>query len=140
MRCGQCAVVSSSGHLVNKSRGHEIDSAQCVFRMNASPTIGYEDDVGARTTARVIGHVNMLLLNASREMQQEIFINETSRPEKIIIPWLYAADKVNKDTNTYYKIAKKFSKTFSEVELYLLTPEKVKLANQLFKVETGLTT
>ncbi|XP_071799884.1 uncharacterized protein [Asterias amurensis] len=140
MRCSQCAVVSSSGHLINKTRGREIDSAQCVFRMNSSPTIGYEDDVGAKTTVRVIGHVNMMVLNTSRELQQEIFINQSSRPDKVIIPWLYSADKVDKATNVYYKIAQNFSKTFPNVEMYLLTPEKVKLADELFKVETGLTT
>ncbi|XP_038048522.1 beta-galactoside alpha-2,6-sialyltransferase 2-like [Patiria miniata] len=139
LHCGRCSVVSSSGHLINQSRGRDIDSAQCVLRMNSAPTVGYEDDVGARTTVRVIGHVNLLVLNSSREYQHEIFVNRTSRADKIVIPWLHSI-RLNKETNLYYKIAQNFSKTFPEVEFYFLTPEKSKMAEEIFKSETGLTT
>ncbi|XP_022087679.1 uncharacterized protein LOC110977683 [Acanthaster planci] len=139
LRCGRCSVVSSSGHLINQSRGRDIDSAQCILRMNSAPTAGYEDDVGARTTVRVIGHVNLLVLNSSRESQEEIFVNPTSRADKIVIPWLHSY-RLNKESNIYYKIAKNFSKSFPDVEFYFLTQEKSKMAEEIFKSETGLTT
>lgn len=138
MRCSQCALVSSSGHLVNTSAGAEIDSYPCVLRMNSAPVRGYENDVGRRTTIRIMGHVNLKVLNASNELQDELLINSTTRAEKIIVPWLYNV-KVNQATDMYYKSARNLSSIYPHVEFYLLTPDKMKIAESLFQTETGLT-
>ena len=50
-----CAVVGSSSNLLNSSYGGTIDQAEAVFRMNAAPTEGFENDVGSRTDYRVGG-------------------------------------------------------------------------------------
>ncbi len=50
--CDTCAIVSSSGNLINSSAGVEIDSHQCVFRMNHHASLNYERDVGNKTTYR----------------------------------------------------------------------------------------
>ena len=51
---GSCAVVASSG-LMNGSRlGEAIDAHDVVLRMNAAPTKGHEDDVGSKTTLRLV--------------------------------------------------------------------------------------
>ena len=49
-----CAVVGSAGHLLNSSLGRDIDAHEMVMRFNEAPTAGFERDVGARTTHRLL--------------------------------------------------------------------------------------
>ena len=53
LNCNSCALVSSSGMLLGNNAGAQIDSADCVFRLNSVPTLGFEEDVGSKTTVRV---------------------------------------------------------------------------------------
>ncbi|XP_031668334.1 CMP-N-acetylneuraminate-beta-galactosamide-alpha-2,3-sialyltransferase 1 [Oncorhynchus kisutch] len=53
-RHGSCAVVGNSGNLKGSYYGALIDSSDVVIRMNKAPTSGYEEDVGKRTTYRVM--------------------------------------------------------------------------------------
>lgn len=50
---GSCAVVGSSGMILNSSFGQEIDKHDVVIRMNKAPVHGYEKHVGGFTTIRV---------------------------------------------------------------------------------------
>jgi len=47
------AIVGSSDLLSDSGSGAEIDSFEDVVRFNRAPTIGYENDVGSKTTVRV---------------------------------------------------------------------------------------
>ncbi|GAB6026656.1 ST6 beta-galactosamide alpha-2,6-sialyltransferase [Chamberlinius hualienensis] len=49
-----CAVVSSAGSLYKASLGKLIDSHDAVLRFNSAPTEGYENDVGSKTTFRIL--------------------------------------------------------------------------------------
>ncbi|XP_044290167.1 CMP-N-acetylneuraminate-beta-galactosamide-alpha-2,3-sialyltransferase 2 [Varanus komodoensis] len=48
--CRRCAVVGNSGNLQGSSYGREINGHDFVMRMNQAPTVGFEADVGSRTT------------------------------------------------------------------------------------------
>lgn len=54
LNCHSCAVVTNSADLYRSNAGSVIDSSDCVIRLNVAPTIGYEDDVGGKTTVRVV--------------------------------------------------------------------------------------
>mmetsp|Transcript_29029 Transcript_29029/g.52882 ORF Transcript_29029/g.52882 Transcript_29029/m.52882 type:complete len:300 (-) Transcript_29029:46-945(-) len=47
-----CAVVSSSGALLDHLHGADIDSHDIVLRFNGAPTLGYEEHVGGKTEIR----------------------------------------------------------------------------------------
>ncbi|XP_061110317.1 CMP-N-acetylneuraminate-beta-galactosamide-alpha-2,3-sialyltransferase 1-like [Conger conger] len=53
-RCRTCAVVGNSGNLNGSDYGALIDSNDFIIRMNKAPILGYEKDVGNRTTHRVM--------------------------------------------------------------------------------------
>ncbi|XP_061109795.1 CMP-N-acetylneuraminate-beta-galactosamide-alpha-2,3-sialyltransferase 1-like [Conger conger] len=52
-RCRTCAVVGNSLNLIGSNYGVLIDSNDFIIRMNAAPILGYEKDVGNRTTHRI---------------------------------------------------------------------------------------
>ena len=54
LKCNTCALVGSSGMLLGSNAGSQIDSADCVFRLNSAPTLGFEKDVGSKTSVRVL--------------------------------------------------------------------------------------
>ena len=49
-----CAVVSSSGALAASHHGAEIDAHDAVFRFNSAPTAGFQEQVGSKTTFRIL--------------------------------------------------------------------------------------
>ncbi|XP_042590004.1 ST3 beta-galactoside alpha-2,3-sialyltransferase 8 [Cyprinus carpio] len=49
-QCRKCAVVGNSGNLLKSKYGALIDSHPIVIRMNKAVTVGFEEDVGNRTT------------------------------------------------------------------------------------------
>ncbi|XP_070616680.1 CMP-N-acetylneuraminate-beta-galactosamide-alpha-2,3-sialyltransferase 2 [Erythrolamprus reginae] len=48
--CRRCAVVGNSGNLRGSGYGHDINGHDFIMRMNQAPTVGFEADVGSRTT------------------------------------------------------------------------------------------
>jgi hypothetical protein len=58
-----CAMVSNSGALIGSHLGQDIDSHDIVLRFNNAPTIDYIEDVGNKTTIRILN--SQLILNDS---------------------------------------------------------------------------
>ncbi|NP_001303812.1 CMP-N-acetylneuraminate-beta-galactosamide-alpha-2,3-sialyltransferase 2 isoform X1 [Latimeria chalumnae] len=48
--CRRCAVVGNSGNLHGSGYGKAIDMHDFIMRINQAPTVGFEADVGSRTT------------------------------------------------------------------------------------------
>lgn len=61
-----CAVVGSSGVLRNSSWGERIDSHSAIFRLNNAPVVGYEDDIGSRTTIRMLHDYHFTSTNSGK--------------------------------------------------------------------------
>ncbi|PNI54953.1 ST6GAL1 isoform 19, partial [Pan troglodytes] len=51
---GRCAVVSSAGSLKSSQLGREIDDHDAVLRFNGAPTANFQQDVGTKTTIRLM--------------------------------------------------------------------------------------
>ncbi|XP_038047877.1 alpha-N-acetyl-neuraminyl-2,3-beta-galactosyl-1,3-N-acetyl-galactosaminide alpha-2,6-sialyltransferase-like [Patiria miniata] len=138
MQCSKCAVVSSSGHLINSSLGREIDSTPCVFRMNNAPVTGYETDVGSRTTVRSIGHVNLeKSFGDNEEASREMLTDNRTRASVVLINWM-SKTKIKKFISKEYRFALLLAHLFPDVKFYSFTRDKMISSEALFKNYTGL--
>ncbi|XP_078525171.1 beta-galactoside alpha-2,6-sialyltransferase 1-like [Lissotriton helveticus] len=75
-----CAVVSSAGSIQRSSLGKEIDGHDAVLRFNSAPVLRYADDVGTKTTLRLINSKVM----ASKSYR---FLNDTLYTDGILVAW-----------------------------------------------------
>jgi len=125
--CHQCAIVTSSSHLLGTHLGAEIDQAECTIRMNDAPTTGYEADVGNKTTFRVVAHSSIYrVLKRPQE-----FVNKT--PETVLIFWGPPA-KMQKGL---LKIIQRVGASFPNMTAYVVSPHRMKQFDELFRGETG---
>ncbi|XP_019727755.1 alpha-N-acetylgalactosaminide alpha-2,6-sialyltransferase 6 isoform X2 [Hippocampus comes] len=132
-RCHHCALVSSSSHVLGTQAGEEIDSSECVIRMNDAPTTGYEADVGKRTTLRVVAHSS--LYRVVRRPNEFMVVGAES--QRTIIFW-GPPNKMTKDSKaTVYRAIQRISSTYKEVPCFTVAPEKMRRFDKLFQLETG---
>ncbi|XP_077161746.1 alpha-N-acetyl-neuraminyl-2,3-beta-galactosyl-1,3-N-acetyl-galactosaminide alpha-2,6-sialyltransferase isoform X2 [Paroedura picta] len=129
--CHQCAVVSSSGQMLGSHSGKEIDDKECVLRMNQAPTQGYEDDVGARSTIRVVSHTSIPLL-----LRNQSYFFRQAR-DTIYVIWgptkLMSREKVG----MVYRTLLKVKEMYPSLQLYTLTERMMGHCDDLFRDETG---
>ncbi|CAL9682190.1 unnamed protein product [Knipowitschia caucasica] len=129
--CDRCALVSSSGQMLGSGAGEEIDTNECVIRMNNAPTVGYETDVGGRTSVRVVSHTSVPLLIKHEHYYFRQSANATYvfwGPERNM-----RQDGKGRVFNALLKIAKKYP----EAKLYAVTSEKIQYCDNVFQNETG---
>ncbi|XP_030817251.1 alpha-N-acetyl-neuraminyl-2,3-beta-galactosyl-1,3-N-acetyl-galactosaminide alpha-2,6-sialyltransferase isoform X1 [Camarhynchus parvulus] len=129
--CRQCAIVSSSGQMLGSQLGQAIDGQECVLRMNHAPTAGYEQDVGARSTIRVVSHTSVPLLLGN----QPYFFQQSQ--ETLYFIW-GPAKKMNREKmgSTYQALVKVMEK-YPQLQIYTLTEEKMTYCDDVFQNETG---
>ncbi|XP_072310691.1 alpha-N-acetyl-neuraminyl-2,3-beta-galactosyl-1,3-N-acetyl-galactosaminide alpha-2,6-sialyltransferase isoform X2 [Eucyclogobius newberryi] len=131
MYCSHCALVSSSGQMLGAAVGEEIDTNECVIRMNNAPTVGYEEDVGSRTTVRVVSHTSVPLLIKNQHYYFRQSANTTYvfwGPDRNM-----RQDGKGRVFNALVKIAKKYPRA----KIYAVTREKIQYCDNVFQNETG---
>uniref|UniRef100_UPI0037E82A7C alpha-N-acetylgalactosaminide alpha-2,6-sialyltransferase 6-like n=1 Tax=Semicossyphus pulcher TaxID=241346 RepID=UPI0037E82A7C len=132
LHCHKCALVTSSSHILGTGAGEEIDRTECVIRMNDAPTMGYETDVGNRTTLRVVAHSSVF-----RVVRRPNEFLQRTDGNPVIIFW-GPPNKIGKDAKgTLYSVIQRVSTTYSNLSCFSVTPSKMRRFDNLFHRETG---
>ncbi|XP_057595020.1 beta-galactoside alpha-2,6-sialyltransferase 1 [Hippopotamus amphibius kiboko] len=118
---GRCAVVSSAGSLKSSQLGREIDDHDAVLRFNGAPTANFQQDVGTKTTIR--------LINSQLVTTEERFLKDSLYNEGILIVWdpsVYHSDIPKWYKNPDYSFFRNF-KSYRELHpdqpFYILKPQ-----------------
>nr|XP_015222374.1 PREDICTED: alpha-N-acetyl-neuraminyl-2,3-beta-galactosyl-1,3-N-acetyl-galactosaminide alpha-2,6-sialyltransferase [Lepisosteus oculatus]XP_015222376.1 PREDICTED: alpha-N-acetyl-neuraminyl-2,3-beta-galactosyl-1,3-N-acetyl-galactosaminide alpha-2,6-sialyltransferase [Lepisosteus oculatus]XP_015222377.1 PREDICTED: alpha-N-acetyl-neuraminyl-2,3-beta-galactosyl-1,3-N-acetyl-galactosaminide alpha-2,6-sialyltransferase [Lepisosteus oculatus] len=131
IHCKRCALVSSSGRMQNSRHGGDIDRADCVIRMNNAPTLGYEADVGHKTTLRVVSHTSVPLL-----LKNDTYYFGRSA-DTVYVFWgpegNMRMDGKGRIFNALFRVAKKYP----QAKVYTVTRERVLYCDSVFQNETG---
>lgn len=132
MHCGSCSLVTSSGHLTGGGRGKEIDSAECVIRMNDAPSgRGFGPDVGRRTTLRVIAHSSMQrVLRSHHELLN-------SSHDTVFIFWGPSNYMRRDGKGLIYNNLRLMNQVLPKLKVYIISWQKMLQFDELFKKETG---
>ncbi|XP_031642204.1 alpha-N-acetylgalactosaminide alpha-2,6-sialyltransferase 5 isoform X3 [Oncorhynchus kisutch] len=132
MHCNCCALVTSSGHLTGSNRGDEIDSTECVIRMNDAPTGGsFQRDVGRRTSLRVIAHSSMQRVLRSR---QELL---NASQDSVFLFWGPSSCMRRDGKGRVFNNLRMVNQLLPKLKVYVISQLKMPQFDELFKKETG---
>ncbi|XP_013862038.1 alpha-N-acetylgalactosaminide alpha-2,6-sialyltransferase 6 isoform X2 [Austrofundulus limnaeus] len=132
LHCGNCALVTSSSHVLSSQAGEEIDRTECVIRMNDAPTLGYESDIGHRTTLRVVAHTSVFRV----VRQPNEYLRQTDGNFTIV--YWGPPNKIEKNAKgTLYRLIQRVSTTYSNVSFFTISPNRMRKFDNLFHSETG---
>ena len=124
LKCNTCALVSSSGMLLDSNAGSQIDSADCVFRLNSAPTLGFEKDVGSKTTVRVLSVTGFKSL--IRDAWQRTLDSFENQDYMILL----GPNGLLCKNCTLSKLYQKFARYLENTELLQVTKESYQLVRQ----------
>uniref|UniRef100_A0A803Y6B4 ST6 N-acetylgalactosaminide alpha-2,6-sialyltransferase 3 n=1 Tax=Meleagris gallopavo TaxID=9103 RepID=A0A803Y6B4_MELGA len=117
--------------MVGQKVGAEIDKSSCIWRMNNAPTKGYEEDVGKRTTIRVVSHTSVPLLLKN----PEYFFKETNSTLYVI--WGPFRNMRKDGNGIVYNMLKKAVDSYPTAKIYVTTEKRMSYCDAVFKKETG---
>ena len=126
MNCKTCSLVSNSGRILGQKKGSEIDEADCVFRMNHAPVEGFKNDVGQKTTARVVCQIGVL------EVLPQV--KQHTLP-KFFIVW--GGPHLSDHTTMKYRQLVKTAQMYPQMGIYRSIDEYDDYQDSLFRNETG---
>ncbi|KAG7230851.1 hypothetical protein INR49_019665 [Caranx melampygus] len=132
MHCSTCALVTSSGQLTGSKRGQEIDRSECVIRMNDAPSVGYQQDVGSRTSLRVVAHSSLQRVLRSR---QELL---NASQDTVFIFWGPSSCMRRDGRGHVYNNLRLLNQLLPKLKVYIISRLKMLKFDELFKKETGM--
>ncbi|XP_022065820.1 alpha-N-acetylgalactosaminide alpha-2,6-sialyltransferase 5-like isoform X2 [Acanthochromis polyacanthus] len=132
MHCGTCALVTSSGQLTGSKKGEEIDRSECVIRMNDAPSVGYQRDVGRRTSLRVVAHSSLQRVLRSR---QELL---NASQDTVFIFWGPSSCMKRDGKGHVYNNLRLLNQLLPKLKVYIISRFKMLKFDELFKKETGI--
>ncbi|XP_072015935.1 alpha-N-acetyl-neuraminyl-2,3-beta-galactosyl-1,3-N-acetyl-galactosaminide alpha-2,6-sialyltransferase-like isoform X2 [Amphiura filiformis] len=132
IHCSTCAIVSSSGQMLNTKAGPEIDKHECVIRMNDAPVKKFEGDVGKRTTIRVVGHS----ASGPLKTKQRSLLLGTGQPKHVI---MWGPERSLRTDGRGYGLntMKLMAKLYKDTKFYIHTQVQMDFADKSFEMETG---
>ncbi|XP_017262386.1 alpha-N-acetylgalactosaminide alpha-2,6-sialyltransferase 5b [Kryptolebias marmoratus] len=133
MHCRTCALVTSSGQLTRSMRGEEIDRSECVIRMNDAPSAGYQQDVGRRTSLRVVAHSSLQRVLRRR---QELLLNGSQ--DTVFIFWGPSSSMRRDGRGHIYNNLRLLKQLQPKLKVYIISRIKMLKFDELFKKETGI--
>lgn len=120
------AVVGNSGNIIGTSYGEEIDNHGWVIRFNAAQVEGYEEDVGSKTSFRVINHRlqasgrGIKASEADRQTVKKLIQNEkiickpsSSISHKMAVKFYGENNELYFLRNKVFSLCKKFSSSYN---------------------------
>ncbi|XP_044891973.1 alpha-N-acetylgalactosaminide alpha-2,6-sialyltransferase 5 isoform X2 [Felis catus] len=131
MHCRDCALVTSSGHLLHSRQGPQIDQTECVIRMNDAPTRGYGRDVGNRTSLRVIAHSSIQRILRNRHDLLNV------SQGTVFIFWGPSSYMRRDGKGQVYNNLQLLSRVLPRLKAFMTTRHKMLQFDELFKQETG---
>lgn len=117
--------------MLSAGLGAEIDKYQCVIRMNNAPTVGYERDVGSRTSLRVVSHTSVPLL-----VKNELYYFHRAAHTTYVV-WGPDRNMRQDGKGQIFNVLLKIAKKYPNVRIYAVTSEKIQYCDQVFQNETG---
>ncbi|XP_029004563.1 alpha-N-acetylgalactosaminide alpha-2,6-sialyltransferase 5b [Betta splendens] len=132
MHCGTCALVTSSGQLSGRRRGEEIDRRDCVIRMNDAPSVGFQQDVGRRTSLRVVAHSSLQRVMRSR---QELL---NASQDTVFVFWGPSSCMRRDGKGHVYNSLRLLQQLLPRLQIYIISWMKMAKFDELFKEETGI--
>ena len=124
--------MTSSGQLTWSKRGREIDHSECVIRMNDAPSLGYQRDVGRRTSLRVIAHSSLQRVLRSR---QELL---NASQDTVFIFWGPSSCMRRDGRGHVYNNLRLLNQLLPKLKVYIISRLKMLKFDELFKKETGM--
>lgn len=118
--------------MLSSGLGEEIDSNQCVIRMNNAPTEGYEQDVGNRTSLRVVSHTSVPLL-----VKKELYYFHQAADTTYVF-WGPDRNMRQDGKGQIFNVLLKIAKKYPNVRMYTVTSEKIQYCDRVFQNETGM--
>nr|XP_033772471.1 alpha-N-acetylgalactosaminide alpha-2,6-sialyltransferase 5 isoform X3 [Geotrypetes seraphini] len=131
MHCKECALVTSSGHLLGSKLGDTIDQTECVIRMNDAPTRGYGKDVGNKTSLRVIAHSSIQRILRNRN--ELLNVSQGT----VFIFWGPSNYMRRDGKGLVYNNLQLMNQILPQLKVHMITRQKMLQFDELFKRETG---
>lgn len=131
LRCELCSIVSSSGQMLGQAAGPQIDRSPCIWRMNNAPTRGFEDDVGRRTTLRVVSHTSVPLLL----QKPQYFFGQAN--DTVYVVWGPLRNMRKDGKGIVYNMLRQASENYPNARIYITTEDRMNYCDMVFKKETG---